>query len=134
MIKLYSNENFPLDLVLLLREWGYDILTSYEAEQANLGIPDEDVLAFATEHGRVTITLNRDDFLKLHRNGAVHQGIIICKDDRDYRGQAEILHSFLQGQITLINRLIRIQKQNQPKSSGQIFIIREYFPSLNSSI
>jgi hypothetical protein len=126
MLKLYSNENFPFDLVLLLRQWEYDILTSFEAEQANLGISDEEVLAFATEQGRVTITLNRDDFLKLHRSGVVHQGIIICKEDRDYRGQAEILHSFLQGQITLINRLIRIQKQNQPKSRSQIFIVREY--------
>lgn len=30
MIDLYSNENFPMDMVLLLRNLGYDVLTSYQ--------------------------------------------------------------------------------------------------------
>ncbi len=45
MIKLYSNENFPIDIVVELRKFGYDVLTSYEAGQANQGIPDGDVLS-----------------------------------------------------------------------------------------
>jgi hypothetical protein len=40
MANLYSNENFPLDLVLLLRQQGHNIVTSYEAGQANQGITD----------------------------------------------------------------------------------------------
>jgi predicted nuclease of predicted toxin-antitoxin system len=126
MANLYSNENFPLDLVLLLRQQGHNIVTSYESGQANQGITDEDVLTFATKSDRSVITLNRDDFLKLHRLGINHSGIIICKDDRDYSAQAETLNNFLQAQTDLINRLIRIQKQNQPKSKSQIFIVREY--------
>ncbi len=31
MVKLYSNENFPMDIVRELRQLGYDVLTSYEA-------------------------------------------------------------------------------------------------------
>jgi len=79
-ISLYSNENFPFDMVLCLRELNYNVLTSNEAGQANPGIPDQDVLAFATKENRVVITLNRNDFLKLHNSGIKHSGIIICKD------------------------------------------------------
>ncbi len=35
MVKLYSNKNFPMDIVRELRQLGYDVLTSYEAGQAN---------------------------------------------------------------------------------------------------
>lgn len=134
MIKLYSNENFPMDIVRELRKFGYDVLTSYEAGQANQGIPDDQVLTFATQNERVVITLNRDDFIALHRSGISHNGIIICKTDRDYIGQAQFLHTYLQdvnlqghdAEVILQNRLIRIKKQNQPKSSRQVFIIQSY--------
>ena len=127
MIQFYSNENLPLDLVKALRNLGYNVLTSYEAGQANQGIPDDEVLAYATAQNRSIITLNRDEFLAMHRIGVNHSGIIICKDDRDYFGQAETLHTYLERKIEdLENRLIRVQKQNRPKSSQQIFIVREY--------
>lgn len=134
MVKLYSNENFPMDIVRQLRQLGYDVLTSYEAGQANQGIPDEDVLTFATQNERAVITLNRDDLITLHSSGISHNGIIICKTDRDYVGQTQTLHAYLQGiesqsyafALTLQNRLIRVKKQNQPKSSRQVFIIQEY--------
>jgi predicted nuclease of predicted toxin-antitoxin system len=127
MLRLYSNENFPFAMVKALRHYKYDILTSYDAGQANQGIPDEDVLAYATAEERVIITLNRDDFISLHRQGIDHSGIIICKDDRDYQGQIDFLHNYLVKQTeSLVNRLIRVQKQNQPKSPTSCFIIREY--------
>ncbi|WP_254921376.1 DUF5615 family PIN-like protein [Nodularia sp. NIES-3585] len=115
-----------MDMVLELRQYGYDVLTSQEAGQANQGIPDEDVLTFAIENERVVITLNREDFIALHRNGISHQGMIICKTDRDYKGQIQALYAYLQQIEDLKNRLIRVKKQNQPKSSQQIFIIQEY--------
>ena len=126
MLKLYSNENFPMDMVLELRQHGYDVLTSQEAGQANQGIPDEDVLTFAIENQRVVITLNREDFIALHRNGIPHQGMIICKTDRDYKGQIQALYAYLQQTEDMKNRLIRVKKQNQPKFSQQVFIIQEY--------
>ncbi|GAC1492128.1 MAG: DUF5615 family PIN-like protein [Chamaesiphon sp.] len=126
MLKLYSNENFPMDIVKKLRSFGYDVLTSYEAGQANQGSPDEEVLAFAIQQERSLITLNRDDFIALHRSGIPHKGIIICKADRDYKGQAQVLHVYLQGIEELGNLLIRVKKQNQPKSSSQSFIIQIY--------
>jgi predicted nuclease of predicted toxin-antitoxin system len=127
MTKFYSNENLPLALVEALRDFGYNVLTSYDAGQANQGVPDDEVLAYAIAQNRSVITLNRDDFLALHNSGVNHQGIVICKDDRDYLGQAEVLHAYLKNKTqALQNRLIRVQKQNQPKSSQKIFIIREY--------
>lgn len=126
LINFYSNENFPFDLVVELRQLGYNVLTSYEAGQANQGIPDDVVLSFARQQNRIVITLNRDDFLRLHRSGIEHLGIVICKDDRDYYGQAQTLHNYLQSQRNFTNRLLRVKKQNQPKSSSPIFVVREY--------
>ncbi|MEM8805435.1 MAG: DUF5615 family PIN-like protein [Cyanobacteria bacterium P01_G01_bin.38] len=126
MLDFYSNENFPQDMVAILRKLGHNVLTSYEAEQANQGIPDNAVLAYATQQNRVVITLNRQDFIQLHRSEVDHCGIVICKDDRNYADQVKTLHEYLQSQGSLTNRLIRVQKKNQPKSSQQMFVIREY--------
>lgn len=127
MARLYSNENLAIDLVEALRKFNHDILSSYDAGQANQGIPDDEVLKYATLNDRCVITFNRDDFAALYRNGVSHAGIIICKDDRDYLGQAQVLHDYLETQVDrLHNRLIRVQRQNQPKSSQKLFVIREY--------
>lgn len=114
-------------MVQALRDFGYDVLTSYESGRANQRIPDDEVLAFAKSEQRIVITLNRDDFIALHRRNKEHAGIIICKDDRDYQGQIEFLHHYLLSRTeNLAYRLIRVLKQNQPKSAQPIFVIREY--------
>ncbi|MBW4460689.1 MAG: DUF5615 family PIN-like protein [Nodosilinea sp. WJT8-NPBG4] len=127
MARFYSNENLPIDLVEALRQLNHDVLTSYEAGRANQNIPDQEVLAFATADRRCVVTLNRQDFIALHRSGTAHSGIIICKEDRDYQGQAQTLHSYVEtsGQ-DLSDRLIRIQKQNQPKAKAQVFVAKVY--------
>lgn len=125
--KFYANENFPLNLAIELRQLGYDVLTSYEAEQANRAISDENVLKFAKEIGRVVITLNREDFITLHKQNKDHSGIIICKEDRDYKAQAEKIHEFILNESqSLQGRLIRLKKQNQKGASAQAFVIQEY--------
>lgn len=67
MARLYMDEQFPKVVSGLLREMGHDVLTVQEAGKGNLGIPDEDVLAFAIAENRTVVTLNRDDFIRLHR-------------------------------------------------------------------
>lgn len=126
MFRFYANENLPAELVLTLRRLKHDVLTSYEAGNANQGIPDEQVLATATTDNRIVITFNRDDFLLLHRSGVEHSGIVICKDDKDLQGIGEALHNYLVTQETLQNRLLRVLKQNQRGSSQPVFAIREY--------
>ncbi|GAB4148723.1 MAG: DUF5615 family PIN-like protein [Cyanobacteria bacterium J069] len=124
--RFYANENLPAELVTTLRRLGHDVLTSYEAGNANQGIPDEQVLTSATADNRAVITLNRDDFLLLHRSGAAHRGIVVCKDDKDLEGLEEALHHYLSTQETLQNRLLRVLQQNQRGSSQPVFTIREY--------
>lgn len=109
-----------------LRSLDSDVLTSYDAGQANQGIPDDEVLRFATAQNRAVISFNRDDFVALHRRGDRHAGIIVCKDDRDYLGQVTILHAYLQQVDSLLDRLIRIKKQNQRGLSHPVFVVQEY--------
>lgn len=127
MTRFYSNENFPMELVNLLQQLGYNVLTSYEAGQANQEIKDEEVLAFAHERERVVITLNREDFITLHKQGQEHSGILICKEARDYQGQVAKINEFLTNDAQpLKGRLIRIKKQNQKGSFTPTFVEMEY--------
>lgn len=63
MASLYSNKNLLIDLVERIRECGHDVLTSYQAGQANQGIPDDDLLAYATANqlSVITFMMNYDD-------------------------------------------------------------------------
>jgi predicted nuclease of predicted toxin-antitoxin system len=126
VLQFYSNENFPIAMVNLLRSEGHDVLTSYEAGQANQGIPDDVVLQYATATGRILITENRQDFIDLHRTTPNHAGMIIFKHDRDYAGKVKAIIDFLdEDSRTLENRLLRVMKQNI-KAVGQIFFVQEY--------
>src|SRR5437870_13235338 len=87
---LYADENFPLSTVDELRRLGHDVLTALE-DRANQSIPVEDLLARATEIGRTLLTINRLDFKRLHRQMPDHAGIIICTEDPDRVGQAQLL-------------------------------------------
>lgn len=126
MFKLYTNENLAAELVEALQQLGYDVLTSYEAGNANQGIPDDQVLAAATADKRCVVTFNRDDFVALHRAGVDHQGIVVCKDDPGHKALANVLHNYLTNQKTLQNRLIRVLKQNKPGAAQPVFTVREY--------
>ena len=127
MFKFYSNENFPIQMVRQLRLLGYDILTSYEAGQANQKIPDDQVLNYATNLYRIILTENRQDFIMLHHKVSHHAGIVICKADRDYGGKVNVLHGFLSQEVntSMDDRLIRVLKQNS-KGHQQTFRIQEY--------
>lgn len=109
MAELYANENFPRPVVLKLRELGHDVLTTEEAEKSDQEIPDEDVLDFAIEQGRAVITLNRKDFIRLHRTNSEHKGIIVCTLDSDFPGQAQRIDDAI-SEIDLENQLIRVNR------------------------
>lgn len=119
----YSNENFVFDMVKMLRQLGHTVITSYEAGQANQGIPDDEVINHATRNNLIVITFNRDDFIELHNNGVRHSGIVVCKTDRDYKGQVDCLHNYLQTQGSLVERLIRIRKQQKKGLGKPVFVV-----------
>jgi predicted nuclease of predicted toxin-antitoxin system len=58
---LYADEQFPRRVVEILRDLGHDVITVQEA--GNAGLPDEEVLAFATTQNRAVLTLNRRYFI-----------------------------------------------------------------------
>jgi predicted nuclease of predicted toxin-antitoxin system len=110
MARLYMDEQFPKVVSQLLREMGHDVLTVQEAGKGNLGIPDEDVLAFAIAENRAVVTLNRDDFIRLHRADSQHYGVIVCTNDPDRLrmasrlNEAIITQEYLQGQLLRVVR------------------------------
>jgi predicted nuclease of predicted toxin-antitoxin system len=109
-MRFYSNENFPLMVVKYLRELGHDVLTTLDAGQANQGISDEDVLAYSVENKRAVITLNRKDFIKLHKLKDEHCGIVVCKVDSNYEEMAKRIHKELEDIETIDKLLIRINR------------------------
>ena len=109
MARLYSNENFPLQVVEELRRLGHDLLTIQETGRANQALSDEDLLKFATGDGRAVLTLNRRHFIRLHQAGVAHAGIVACTFDSDFARQARRIHEAvslpsLAGQLLKVNR------------------------------
>ncbi len=110
MARLYTDENFPEPVVIALRAMGHDVLTAMQAGNANQKVPDAELLAFATGMGRAVLTLNRRDFLRLHRANASHQGIVACTADAQYDRQARHIDEALTRVTSCAGELIRITK------------------------
>ncbi|MBD2185612.1 DUF5615 family PIN-like protein [Planktothrix sp. FACHB-1355] len=108
MARLYADEQFPRLVVELLRSFGHDVLTVQEAGKANLKIPDEEVLAFAVSEKRAVLTLNREDFFRLHRLRPEHFGIIACKDDSNRERMAARINEAIYAEESLQGKLIRV--------------------------
>jgi predicted nuclease of predicted toxin-antitoxin system len=106
--RLYADEHYPLPVVEILRTLGHDVLTVQAAGQANLKIPDDEVLAFATSQGRAMLTLNRQDFKQLHRLPPNHAGIINCTNDRDWAALANRVNAAILAEAPLAGKLIRV--------------------------
>ncbi len=114
MDTFYADENFPRAVVVELRGLGYDVLTALEAGQANRGIADPDVLAFAVARGRTVLTLNRRHFARLHRQVTSHHGIVVCTPDADSAALVRRIHQAVLAERPLLNKLIRIVKPATP--------------------
>ena len=110
MARPYANENFPLPVVIALRELGHDVLTTQDAGKANDAIPDGEVLRFAVRDGRAVITHNRQDFMRLHSQSPDHEGILVCTDNPDFPALAAKVHARLQSMDSLKGQLVRINR------------------------
>ncbi len=73
-------------------------------------IPDEQVLARATELERVLLTLNRRDFRRLHGERPGHAGIVSCTYDADSAGQASRINGALMGHDSVVERWIAVNR------------------------
>lgn len=110
MARLYADENFPLPVVVELRNLGHDVLTADEAGQAGQSIPDSAVLGFATAQGRAVLTLNRRHFIGLHSTSPAHAGITVCTFDTDSAGQAVRIDAAVRPLPSLAGRLLRVNR------------------------
>lgn len=121
MALLYADENFDYPVVAQLRSLGHDVLTAQQAGQAQQGIPDPQVLAFAATLGRAVLTFNRRHFVRLHQrtiSGGSHAGIIVCTKDNDVVALAQRIHQAIVSLPSLTNRLVRIRKPPGPSLSA----------------
>ncbi len=109
--KLYADENFPFPCVTLLRSFGYDVETVYEAGKANQCISDSEVLEHATRTKRAVITHNRKDFKQLHHKTQSHCGIIACTADNDFNALAQRIHDQLMSKSALDGRFLLITRK-----------------------
>lgn len=110
MARLYSNENFPYAAVEALRYMGHDVLTTSEAGNANQAIPDEDVLQYAIKNQRAVLTLNRQDFITLHRATPNHEGVIVCTFNPDFANLAVKIDEALRISPILAGQLLRVSR------------------------
>jgi len=76
MARLNADENFSHRVVDELRQLGHDVLTALDAGQANQGIGDPAVLAFAVADKRAVLTFYRLHFRRLHQHNRPLCGII----------------------------------------------------------
>lgn len=110
-MRFYTNENFPLPTVRALQALGHDVLTTLDAGKSGQGIPDEEVLRFATIKKRVILTLNRRDFINLHYVSNAHYGILVCYEDLNFSRLAQRVHDEISGLQSIARQLIQLPQQ-----------------------
>ncbi len=93
-----------------MRALGHDVLTTQEAGNAGRAIPDHEVLDFAMRAGRAVLTLNRRDFIRLHKRGISHAGIVVCTEDTDSAAQAARVHDAVAPLPALAGQLVRVNQ------------------------
>ena len=80
-IRLYLDEDVSSSLADALRKRGYDAISTIEA--GNIGLSDEQQLAFASAEGRAILTFNISDFADLFTKWQAlekeHFGIIVSQ-------------------------------------------------------
>lgn len=113
MARFYADEQFPRLTSQNLRLLGYDVLTVQEAGNANQRIGDPEVLAYAIADDRAVLTLNRYDFIRLHKSTPIHKGIVICSENPDFVRLAEKIHEAVTLFDVIENQLVRVYRDGK---------------------
>jgi hypothetical protein len=88
MARLYADEQFPRAVSEMLRTIGHDVLTVGD--------------------NRTVVTLNRQDFIRLHRVNSEHFGIVVCTNDTDRLRMATRIDEAIAAEESLQGKLIRV--------------------------
>lgn len=110
MTRLLADENFPFPAVDALRRFGYDVLTLSDLRVAGQSLTDQAVLKLASDNARAVVTLNRRDFVRLHRASADHAGIVACSFDLNFVRQAECIRALIGERSSLAGQLLRVNR------------------------
>ena len=68
----------------------------------------DEVLAFAVSQHRAILTINRGDFIRLHRLSDEHFGIIVCTNNRNWEQFAARIDEAVKVEESLQGKLIRV--------------------------
>jgi predicted nuclease of predicted toxin-antitoxin system len=110
MARFLCDEDFDATIGAALRVRGHDVLRHQEDPAAPRGEPDAEVLARALAAERILLTHNRTDFIRLHRAGARHAGILTLPQDPDAEGAADRIEALLATHPRLKDRLFRVHR------------------------
>jgi len=111
-IALYLDEDIDPLLAQVLRDRGFDCVSARESH--TLGRSDHEQLDFATSHGRIILTFNVKDFVRLAAESAIsgrHHAGIIVSDHLPFRELLRRILVLLQrhAHADLANRLLWLQ-------------------------
>jgi hypothetical protein len=115
---LLLDEMFTDDIAQQLRAKDYDVI-SVAADTALVGLPDDQILAYATTEGRALVTANIKDFVPLDGRcraaGESHAGLILVSTKTFPRNRG--FPSAITGSLTtLLSDTAKIQ-------SGQVLFL-----------
>lgn len=111
-ILLLGDEDFNQKVLALLTLAGHDVTSIKELGLDRQWLPDEEVLQIASELGRVVLTHNKNDFIKLHRSVDKHAGIITCYQTANAEKLSGKIINLLKKEEELENKLFRVYKGN----------------------
>ena len=66
------------------------------------------MLVFAISQERTVLTINRDDFIRLHRLDPNHCGIVVCTNNRNWEEFAVRIDEAVKREEPMLGKLIRV--------------------------
>ena len=111
-MKLLANENVPLDSVLLLRKWGFDV---YSVSLDNPTVSDEVVMQIAISQSRTIVTFDRDYGELIFRKGyRPNAGVIYLRIEPIYpEYPAEIVRQIVESQEFRFENALTVVDENR---------------------
>ena len=110
MARFLADEDFDFAIVEALRVRGHEVIRHQEIGEAPRGELDPQVLARARAEGLVLLTHNRRDFVRIHRSGVAHAGILALPQHPDTSDAAARIDALVGAEASLTNRLFKVNR------------------------